>query len=215
MLKEGNMIELTQEQMNYLLYTKAYAKTEDAETVTNGTVKSHLIRDVSSDIYDVGVEVSKTYYFLLHNLLITLATKDGNPTKKKGRFLLTEEGNKVLLYHLAQTDYRFTSAKGCRVLNTLLACIQEVSKISPQSLSSSLITLDEFREKFKEFYFLERRVQERQGLVTMYKNDLCQRFSEKNLIPLKVVEDHFERLKDNDEILVIPEQDVELVQWIE
>ncbi len=208
-------MELTQGQMKYLLYTKAYAKAEEAETVTNGMVKSHLIRDLSPEISDLGAEVSKIYNFLLDNLLITLATKDGSPTKKKGRFFLTEKGNQVLLQNLAQTEYKFISTKGYKVLNALLGCIQEISKIHGQVVTSKAMIWNEFQKKFKELYFEERREQEGCGVVTIYKNDLCQKFAEQNSISLKDVEQHFEMLKNNGEILVVTEKNVELVQWIE
>lgn len=209
------MIQLTQGQMNYLLYAKAYAKAEEGETVTSGTVKSHLIRDLSTESRDVGAEVAKIHDFLLDNLLITLATKDGNPTKKNGRFCLTGDGNKALLYNLAQTNYKFTSSKGYKVLNTLLGCIQDTSNIHSQVIRSEVIVWDEFQTKFKELYFEERRQQEGHGVVTIYKKDLCQKFAEQNSISQKNVEQNFEILKANGEILVVTEKNVELVQWIE
>ena len=207
------MIQLTQVQTNYLLYSKAYAKSSEGDTVTSGVVKSHLIKDLSVEVCDVGLEVSKIYEFLLGNNLIILANKDGHPTERRGRFLLTGEGNKLLLHSLAQTDYKFTSSKGCKVLNTLLDCIQEISKTS--NIEPKGMILDEFRLKLKELYFEERRKQEGRGVVTVYKKDLCQKFAEQNSISLEIVGQSLDRLKSDGEILVVTEKNVELVQWIE
>ncbi len=202
------MAELTTEQLVYLLYAKAYTEAAEAETVTNGTVKVCLPSQWKE-------KAEKIYDALKTQKLIELRTKEGKPTNKKGRFSITEQGNSSLVANLATTDYKFTSSKGYRVLNTLLACIKEAAETHPQIKSSDEMSFDEFREKFKAIYFEERRQQEIRGVVAIYSQEICQKFIKRYPISSEKLEQYFDLLKVNGEILAVIEKNTELIQWVE
>jgi hypothetical protein len=99
------MNKLSIEQMLYLLYTVAYS---DEGTVTQGTVKEHLSKELKKNADDI-------YNALYQQNLLE--------SPKRRRISVTEEGRKALVANLQTTDYEFDSSKGQKVLNTLLHCL--------------------------------------------------------------------------------------------
>lgn len=199
------MTEISTEQLIYLLYAKAYL---EGGTVTKGTVKSCLPSEWKE-------KAEKIYSALKKQSLIEVLTKEGKPTNRDGRFSLTEQGRKLLITNLASTDYKFTTSKGHRVLNTLLACIKEVGETHPQDNLLEGMTFDEFQKEFKALYFEERRQQELRGVVAVHSQELCQKFAKEHSISTEKLNHYFELLKASGEILSVVEKDKELIQWVE
>ncbi|MEH2381256.1 MAG: hypothetical protein V7K27_20610 [Nostoc sp.] len=153
------MTKLSIEQMLYLLYTVAYS---DEGTVTQGTVKEHLSKELKKNTGDI----CNTLY--QQNLL---------ESPKRRRISVTEEGRKALVANLQTTDYEFDSSKGQKVLNTLLHCLKLTSlKDYVSSVLIEDMDFDTFVEKFKELYFAERKQQELRGVVAIYSRDISLKF---------------------------------------
>lgn len=191
------MIKLSIEQMLYLLYAKAYL---NLDTITKGAVKRHLPiewRNQSEEIYDA----------LQLQGLIKKSTK--------GRFSISEKGLESLAFSLKSTNYRFTSVKGPRVLNSLVDCLKITSGISSEATLFREMSFDDFQGKFKELYFEERRQQEIRGVVAIRSKELCSRFKEENFISDQKITEFFENLKLTKKILTVIERDNELMQWVE
>lgn len=191
------MVDLTTEQLIYLLYASAYA---EGKTVTRSTVNSRMPdawRGKAEEIYDI----------LQAQRLIKQVSK--------GRFSVEEQGEEALVLNLATTNYKFDSVKGSKVLNALMACIRKAAETHPQIEVSEEMTFDEFQEKFKALYFEERRQQELRGVVAIHSEELCKKFIEQNSISQKKLNQYFELLKSTRKILAVVEKDNELVQWIE
>lgn len=205
------MAELTTEQLIYLLYAKAYT---EADTVTKSTVKSHLPSEWKE-------KAEKIYDALKTQKLVEPKTKDGKPTNREGRFLVTEQGRKILVTDLATTDYDFTSFKSYKVLNTLLNClltyIKEAAEVHPPIKPSNEMTFDEFQEKFKTLYLEERKRQELGGVVAIHKRELLGRFQDANSITLspKSLDKYFNELKTSGEIFISKGEKDELIHWVE
>ena len=191
------MIKLTKEQLIYLLYANAYT---EVDTVTKGTVKSHLPLEWRE-------KAEKNYDDLHAQKLISQTSK--------GRFSVTEQGIESLVANLAATDYQFTSVKGPKVLNALLACIQKIAKDDPQSSSFKEMSFDEFQEKFKMFYFKERKEQSLQGVVAIRKREISKAFTEHHSISRSKFEKYFEMLRSQEEISVTEGGEEELIEWVE
>jgi hypothetical protein len=191
------MAELTTEQMLYLLYSKAYA---ESNTVTKGTVKSCLPK-----IWKENTE--HTYHFLQQQHLIE--------STSRGRFLVTDSGSKILIQNLAKTNYKFDSARGSKILNTLLKCIGATSEDRTQTDSSNGITFEEFQDKFKVLYLNERTRQEIRGVVAIQRKEICQVFSDQNSLPQKELDLYFDLLKSTGKIFSVIEKDSEIIQWVE
>lgn len=206
------MSKLTTEQFIYLLYAKAYAKATEAGTVTGGDIKSYLTDEWKEKAEEI-------YSDLKTKKLIELKTKEGKPSKREGRFSVTDEGNQVLGNSLATIDYDFTSSKSYKVLSTALACllthVREAAKAHPQVKPFEEMTFDEFQEKFKALYFEERRQQERRGAVAIHSQELCKQFAKLNSISQEKLAQYFDLLKENGDILAVVEKDKELIQWSE
>ncbi|MBG1266900.1 hypothetical protein [Nostoc sp. WHI] len=192
------MTKLSIEQMLYLLYTVAYS---DEGTVTQGTVKEHLSKELKKNADDIY----NTLY--QENLL---------ESPKRRRISVTEEGRKALVANLQITDYKFDSSKGQKVLNTLLHCLKLTSlKDYVSSVLIEDMDFDTFVEKFKELYFAERKQQELRGVVVIRSRDICQKFSEKNPISQSNLDNYFNKLKSTGKIFAVIEQNEELIQWVE
>lgn len=192
------MTKLPIEQMLYLLYTVAYS---NEGTVTQGTVKEHLSKELKKNAGDIY----NTLY--QQNLL---------ESPKRRRISVTEEGRKALVANLQTTDYEFDSSKGQKVLNTLLHCLKLTSlKDYISSVPIEDIDFDTFVEKFKELYFSERKQQELRGVVAIRSRDICQKFREKNTISQSNLDNYFNKLKSTGKVFAVTEKDEELIQWVE
>ncbi|MEH2253635.1 hypothetical protein [Nostoc sp.] len=192
------MTKLSIEQMLYLLYTVAYS---DEGTVTQGTVKEHLSKELKKNADDIY----NTLY--QQNLL---------ESPKRRRISVTEQGRKALVANLQTTNYEFDSSKGQKVLNTLLHCLKLTSlKDYVSSVPIEDMDFDTFVEKFKELYFSERKQQELRGVVAIHSRDICQKFREKNTISQSNLDNYFNKLKSTGKVFAVTEKDEELIQWVE
>jgi hypothetical protein len=191
------MAELTTEQMLYLLYAKAYT---ESNTVTKGIVKSCLPK-----IWKENTE--HVYYFLQQHHLIESISR--------GRFFVTYSGEEILIQNLRKTNYKFDSAKGSKILNTLLECVKTVTQDRIQTNSSNEMTFEEFQDKFKALYLEERTRQEIRGVVAIQRKELCQIFIDRNALLQKELDLHFDLLKSTGKIFSVIEKDNEIIQWVE
>lgn len=192
------MTKLSIEQMLYLLYTVAYS---DEDTVTQGTVKEHLSKELQKNA---------------DNICDTLCQQKFLESPKRRRIAVTEQGRKTLIANLQTTDYEFDSAKGQKVLNTLLHCLKLTSlKDYVSSAPVEDMDFDTFVEKFKDLYFSERKQQELRGVVVIRSRDICQKFSDKNYISKSNLDNYFNKLKSTGKVFAVIEQDEELIQWVE
>jgi hypothetical protein len=192
------MTKLSNEQMLYLLYTVAYS---EEGTVTQGTVKEHLSKELQKNADKVCETLCQ------QNLL---------ESPKRRRILITEQGRKTLVENLQSTDYEFDSSKGQKVLNTLLYCIKLTSsKDHVSSAPFQDMDFDTFVEKFKKLYFEERKQQELRGVVVIRSREICQKFIEHNPISQSNLEQYFGQLKSSGQIFAVTEKDEELIQWVE
>ncbi|MEH2247137.1 hypothetical protein [Nostoc sp.] len=192
------MTKLSIEQMLYLLYTVAYS---DEGTVTQGTVKEHLSKELkkhADDIYNTLYQ---------QNLL---------DSPKRRRISVTEEGRKALVANLQTTDYEFDSSKGQKVLNTLLHCLKLTSlKDYVSSMTIEDMDFDTFVEKFKELYFAERKQQELRGVVAIYSRDIGRKFRENHPISQSTLDNYFNTLKLTGKVFAVTEKEEEIIQWVE
>lgn len=199
------MTELTTEQFIYLLYAKAYAKATESGTVTGGDIKSYLTGEWKEKAEEI-------YSDLKTKGLIELKTKEGKPSKREGRFSLTDEGNQVLVTSLTTIDYDFTSFKSYKVLRTALACLlTHFEEAKPHEK----MTFDEFQKHFKVLYFKERMKQSLQGVIVMGKRMLAKQFIEQHSISIQEFEKHFEKLRSEGEISMTEGREDKIIQWIE
>lgn len=191
------MIELTTEQLIYLLHASAYM---EADTVTKSTVKSYLPSKWKG-------KAEKIYDALQGQGLIEQISK--------GRFSVTKQGTEALITNLVSTDYKFDSVKGPKLLNALLVCIKEAAKNHTQGKSHEEMSFNEFQEKFQALYFEERRQQELRGVVAIHSDELCHKFREQNSISQEKLSQYFELLKSTGKIFAVDEKGNELIQWVE
>lgn len=191
------MAELTTEQMLYLLYSKAYI---ESNTVTKGTVKSCLPK--------IWKENADYIYQSLEQQHLIKSTS-------RGRFFITDSGSEILTRNLANTNYKFDSAKGSKVLNMLLKCIETAGKNQIKIKSSNGMTFEQFQDKFKILYLEERTRQEIRGVVAIQRKELCQMFIDQNSLPQKELDQYFDLLKSTGKIFSVIEKDNEIIQWTE
>ncbi|MEH2235737.1 hypothetical protein [Nostoc sp.] len=192
------MTKLSIEQMLYLLYTVAYL---DEGTVTQGTVKEHLSKELKKNADDIY----NTLY--QQNLL---------ESPKRRRISVTEEGRKALVANLQTTDYEFDSSKGQKVLNTLLHCLKLTSlKDYASSVPIEDMDFDTFVEKFKELYFAERKQQELRGVVAIYSRDIGLKFRDNHPISQSTLDKYFNTLKLTGKVFAVTEKEEEIIQWVE
>lgn len=192
------MTKLSTEQMLYLLYAVSYS---EEGTVTKGTVKSYLSKELQK-------EADSIYEALFQEKLIE--------SPKRYRLSVTEKGLKDLVSNLQTTEYKFNSTKGPKVLNTVVRCLQLVSSES-QTTNTSVeeMDFDTFVEKFKALYFEERKRQELQGVVAIRSREICQKFREHSPISQSSMDKYFNLLKSTRQIFAVTEKDDELIQWVE
>lgn len=192
------MTQLSTEQMLYLLYTVAYS---DEGTVTQGTVKEHLSKELQKNA---------------DNICDTLCKQNLLESPKRRRLSVTDQGRKALVANLQTTDYQFDSSKGQKVLNTLLNCIKQTSSnTQTNAMLDEDMDFDTFVEKFKELYFAERKQQELRGVVAIRSQEICKKFMEHNSISQSHWDKYFALLKSSDKIFTVTEKDEELIQWVE
>lgn len=190
-------IELSTEQLLYLLYSFAYL---EEGTITRGNVKRRLSSQFQKNAEIVG------------DSLLELGLLE---SPKKSRLAVTELGIKTLVENLQNTDYKFDSSKGSKILNVLLECLSLASKFSPVDASVEEMDIQTFEEKFKELYFAERKRQQMLGVVAIRTRNIRQKFLENNQISSSQFDRYFEKLKSDGKIFAVLEQDDELIEWKE
>lgn len=192
------MTKLSIEQMLYLLYTVAYS---DEGTVTQGTVKEHLSKELQKNA---------------DNICETLCQQKFLESPKRRRIAVTEQGRKALIANLQTTDYEFDSAKGQKVLNTLLHCLKLTSlKDYVSSPPVEDMDFDTFVEKFKDLYFSERKQQELRGVVAIYSGDIGLKFRDNYPISQSTLDKYFNTLKLTGKVFAVTEKEEEIIQWVE
>ncbi len=192
------MIQLSQEQLLYLLYSFAYL--EKGGTVTLGNVKKHLPSKLKESAQNIG------------DSLLELELLE---SPKRSRLGITEKGTIALVENLHNTDYKFQSSKGYKVLNALLECMRLASEYSDLTSPTEEMDIETFEEKFKELYFAERKRQELRGVVAIRTRNIRKKFLEDNQISTLKFDRYFETLKLDGKIFAVIEQDDELIEWKE
>lgn len=191
------MIELSIEQLLYLLYAVAYSK---QNKVTKSDVKQHL---------------SKGYQKDAPAICDALCQKQLLESPKKGQLFVTDQGKKVLAANLQSSKYEFESAKGAKLINTLWRYCQIGVADSQTSDGGKKIDFETFVEKFKALYFEERKRQELRGVVAIRSREICQKFLEQNDVSESNLNKNFALLKSNGKVFAVIEQEDELIQWVE
>jgi hypothetical protein len=197
------MIELQTEQLLYLLYAKAYSKDG---TVTKGEVKGALPKSWKGNIESVYKQLNEID-------LIKGTDKYVKPTKRLGRFSITKKGEVALFEGLRKTKYRFSQTTGYKVLNTLINCLQ--SEIHTEEECLTEISFVEFREKFRETYFKERKRQSSKGVVAVFRKKILEIFKEEFSISQKCFEDHFASLREGGDISISEGREDQIIEWVE
>jgi len=190
------MSQLSTEQLLYLFYTSAYS---GDNSITKGDVKSHLPKDIQE-------KAESLYDSLLRQQLIE--------SPKKSRISVTKNGEEALLKNLLATDYKFTSSKGPKVLNTLLSLLKSASSNIP-TLFNEDMDFDTFVVKFKSIYIEERKLQAKQGVVVIQRRDICRKFREQNSISEEILNQYFHQLQSTGQIFTAIGRDDEIINWVE
>ncbi|WP_026731850.1 hypothetical protein [Fischerella sp. PCC 9605] len=192
------MIKLSTAQFIYLLY--AYSYCLEGETVTKSTVKKAVdnkVKENTDRIYDA------------------LLKQDLIESPKKGRLLVTTKGITTLVDNIGNADYKFSNKNSqYRILNTLMQCWKLAS--STKLLSSVQMDFDKFVEKFKEFYFQEKKRQELSGVVAIHKHDIYKKFLNNSVtISIEEWNEYLDRLKSTGKVFTSKGEEDELVHWAE
>ncbi|MGB3492914.1 MAG: hypothetical protein WBA57_09310 [Elainellaceae cyanobacterium] len=215
------MTELTQEQLIYLLYAKAYSKASEAHTLTKSDVKSHIPDKYKENIEEIYNELKKQKLIELKTKKGQTRDAKGNPLKKGGRFSVTNEGNLALATNLTTTEHDFLPSKSYKVLSTILVCllpyIKEFAKAHPQVVSSKEMTFDEFQEKFKSLYLAERKNQELSGVVAIHKKEILENFQATYLEMLssEKLKEYFKELRSKGIVFISKGEKDDLIHWVE
>jgi len=191
------MIELSTEQLLYLLYAVAYSKESKA---TKSEVKQHL---------------SKGYQKDANAICDVLCQKQLLESPKKGQLFVTEQGKKVLAANLQTSKYEFDSAKGAKLINTLWRYSQVGVADSQTSDGGKEMDFEKFLEKFKALYFEERKRQELRGAVAIRSREICQKFLEQNDIYQSNLDKNFALLKSTGKVFAVIEKEDEIIEWVE
>ena len=191
------MIELSTEQLLYLLYAVAYSKESKA---TKGDVKQHLPKGYQKDA---------------NAICDVLCQKKLLESPKKGQLFVTDEGKKVLATNLQISNYNFDSAKGAKLINTLWRYCQVGVADFQTSGGGKEMAFEKFVEKFKELYFEERKRQELRGVVAIRSREISQKFLEQNNISQSNLNKNFSLLKSTGKVFAVIEKEDELIQWVE
>lgn len=190
------MIELSTEQLLYLLYAVAYSKQSKA---TKGDVKQHL---------------SKQYQKDANSICDALCQQQLLESPKKGQLFVTEQGKKVLAANLQISKYDFESPKGPKVINTVWRYCQ-MGVANSQNSDGKEMDFETFVEKFKALYFEERRHQELQGVVAIRSKEINQKFLDEYGISKSNLNKNFALLKSTSKVFAVIEKEDELIQWVE
>ncbi|MDE5094079.1 MAG: hypothetical protein O4804_07540 [Trichodesmium sp. St11_bin5] len=191
------MIEISTEQMLYLLYTFAYSI---EGTVTKSTVRNNLS------------EKDRVWAKSVAETLCELKLLE---SPKRGRIQITEIGMKALVISLQTTEYKFRSNKGAKILNALIACLKLATKYNQTSSQNEDMDFETFVDKFKELYLEERKRQELEGVVAIGSQEICYKFRQNNHISELLLEKYFDKLKYNGLVFAVQENNKELIQWVE
>ena len=191
------MIELSTEQLLYLLYAVAYSKESKA---TKSDVKQHLPKGYQKDA---------------NAICDVLCQKQLLESPKKGQLFVTEQGKKVLAANLQTSKYEFDSAKGAKLINTLWHYCQVGVADSQTSDGGKEMDFEKFVEKFKALYFEERKRQELRGVVAIRSQEIGQKFLEQNDISQSNLNKNFGLLKSTGKVFAVIEKEDELIQWVE
>lgn len=191
------MIELSTEQLLYLLYAVAYSKESKA---TKSDVKQHLPKGYQKDA---------------NAICDVLCQKQLLESPKKGQLFVTEQGKKVLAANLQTSKYEFDSAKGAKLINTLWRYCQRGVADSQTSDGGKEMEFEKFVEKFKALYFEERKRQELRGVVAIRSLEICQKFLEQNDVSQSNLNKNFALLKSNGKVFAVVERGNELIEWAE
>lgn len=180
-----------------MLYAVAYSKESKA---TKSDVKQHLPKGYQKNantIYDI----------LCHKQLLE--------SPKRGQLFVTNEGKKVLAANLQTSKYKFDSAKGAKLINTLWRYCQVGVTDFQTSDGGKEMDFEKFVEKFKELYFEERKRQELRGVVAIRSREISQKFCEQNDISQSNLNKNFALLKSTGKVFAVIEKEDELIQWAE
>jgi hypothetical protein len=191
------MIELSTEQLLYLLYAVAYSKESKA---TKSDVKQHLPKGYQKDA---------------NAICDVLCQKQLLESPKKGQLFVTDEGKKVLAANLQTSKYKFDSAKGAKLINTLWRYCQAGVADFQTSDGGKEMEFENFVEKFKNLYFEERKRQELRGVVAIRSREISQKFLEQNDISQSNLHKNFALLKSTGKVFAVIEKEDELIQWVE
>lgn len=191
------MIELSTEQLLYLLYAVAYSKQSKA---TKGDVKQHL---------------SKQYQKDANAICDALCQQQLLESPKKGQLFITEQGKKVLAANLQTSKYEFESAKGAKLINTLWRYCQVGVTDSQTSDGGKEMDFEKFVEKFKALYFEERKRQELRGAVAIRSREISHIFLEENDISQSNLNTNFALLKSTGKVFAVIEKEDEIIEWVE
>ena len=137
---------------------------------------------------------------------------------KRGRILVTKAGTHSLISSLrATSNPLFYAPKGEKILNTLVHCIKLTAADSAMHSDTEMMNFETFREKFKQMYYEERRKQEMEGIVVIYKSNLLDKFYKANRhsISVELVSEYFDELRTIGEISVSKGEKDELLHWAE
>jgi len=201
------MKKLSPDQLLYLLYVFSYSYFEE-NSVTKGTIKELLSRDKKELSKEMVKEDADRLCESLFDMGLIKFPKDG-------RLSVTDEGIQFLVFNLGITEYNFNSLKGPKVLNALKYCIK-IAFSTPYK-SSDDMDFETFLNKFRELYSIERKRQELNGVVAIYRKEICQKFIDNNSFSIskEKVNEYFNKLKLIGTIFTSVGQNDELVHWIE
>lgn len=195
------MANLSTGELLYLLYAFAYTD-EEQKSVTQGTVKKYL---------------PKSYQTEAGTICESLLEQKFLESPKLRRVAVSLSGKEALVTNLQTTDYEFTTVKGSRVVNALMACLKltatfgKLGKISQETD----LAFEEFLEKFKKFYFEERKRQSLAGTYVMQEKEILQKFSEEYNISENLLRRYYKRLQEEGLISVVQGREDKNLQWIE
>jgi hypothetical protein len=203
------MKSLSIDEILYLLYACSYSREEG--TVTRSHVAELIARDkkeLSKQL--IRKEVDCIYETLLEQKLID--------SPRNRRLLVTDLGIKALISNLGVIHIDlFHSAKGEKLLNTLIYLIKLSTLGYSDSSTPKTMSFSTFFDKIRHFYFEVRKHQELDGVVAIHKQELLQEFLKDNSanITKELMSDYFEHLKSTGKVFTSKGEKDELVHWVE
>ncbi|GAB4375909.1 MAG: hypothetical protein Kow00121_22170 [Elainellaceae cyanobacterium] len=205
----SSMNKLSADELLYLLY--AYSNARGEGTVLQSVVKEALARDKKTlDKKQLEKTVSSIQEKLIELELIEI------PKTKGKRLAITDNGIKVLVVNLAETDYEFKTQKGEKLLNTLIHCIRLAMNVEDNSLFEvENFDYDMFLKDFKSLYFEERQRQELDGVVAIRRKDITQKFTQKYNMSDEVFNKYFDKLTADKKIFITASKEDNLIHLAE